>query len=256
MTRKKVVPQSIVTRYNLLLDAAGIDRRTQMRLDAVRLRIADRASRAVQQFGQGVALEIGSGTGTFSDEFRSHFSTYITLDYEVRSSSLQVQGDGQSLPFGDQSFDTVISIDVLEHIPHPWQMFSEIKRVLVPGGRLILITPFYFWAHEEPYDFFRVSKYGLLQMCKENSMEVLRIEPTCGIVASFGLLTTVALTRLLYRIPPVLALALRLSHLVQKSLLLWMDDRVDRSKRFAQGHVIVAAKMQGGFSTKLDSVEV
>jgi SAM-dependent methyltransferase len=244
MTRKKVVPQSIAPRYNLLLDAAGIDRRTQMHLDAVRIRIADRTSSAVQQFGQGVALEIGSGTGAFADEFRSRFSTYITLDYEARSSNLQIQGDGQSLPFGDQSFNTVISIDVLEHVRHPWKMFTEIKRVLVPGGRLILITPFFFWAHEEPYDFFRVSKYGLLQMCQENGMEVLRIEPTCGFVASLGLLTTVALTRLLHRLPPLLVLALRLSCLVQKSLLLWVDDRVDRSKRFAQGHLIVAAKMQ------------
>jgi SAM-dependent methyltransferase len=243
LAQQNVVSQSTGVRYNLLLDAAGIDRRTQMHLDAVRLRIADRASRAVEQFGEGAALEIGSGTGTFSDEFHTRFSSYITLDYEARSSNLQVQGDGQSLPFGDQSFNTVISIDVLEHVQHPWQMFSEIKRVLVPGGRLILITPFFFWAHEEPYDFFRVSRYGLLQMCQENGMQVLKMEPTCGFVASLGLLTTVALTRLLYRIPPVLVLVLRLSHLVQKSLLLWVDDRVDRSKRFAQGHLLVAAKL-------------
>lgn len=242
MIPEKIIPKARTTKYNDLLDAVGMDSQTQLRLDAVRLRIADMSSKAVQKYGQGRALEIGSGTGTFSDEFRSHFSTYVTLDYEVRSRNLQVQGDGQVLPFEHNSFNTVISIDVLEHVQHPWKMFSEINRILIPGGKMILITPFYFWAHEEPNDYFRVSKYGLLHLCKENNMEILQLQPTCGVVASYGLLTTIALTRLLYRIPPVLIFALRFSHLVQKSFLLWLDDNVDRSKRFAQGHIVVATK--------------
>ena len=122
------------------------------------------------------------------------------------------------------------------------QMFAEIRRVLKVGGRMILITPFYFWAHEEPHDYFRVSKYGLLHLCEINNLKLLEIEHTCGVISTYGLLITIALTRLFYKFPVLLKFMLRISQVVQKTILLWFDDRIDRSKRFAQGHLIVASK--------------
>lgn len=55
---------------------------------------------------------------------------------------LQV-GSAVSLPFADDSFDTVVCWEVLEHIPRGSepQVFREIRRVLRPGGRLYLSTP-------------------------------------------------------------------------------------------------------------------
>lgn len=230
------------TRYNRLLDAAGIESATQMRLDGVRTRIADRALAVVRRYGRGRALDIGAGALAFADEFRPHFDNYTTLDYEVRSPRLQVRGDGQRLPFPAGSFDTVLSIDVLEHVPHPWEMWAEMSRVLAPGGTIIIVTPFFFWAHEEPYDFFRISKYGLQQLCAEQQLTIRHLEPTCGFVATLGLLATITITRLLYRQPAVLRPVLSLSGALQRRLLLPLDDRIDRSKRFAQGHVLAAQK--------------
>jgi SAM-dependent methyltransferase len=46
-----------------------------------------------------------------------------------------------TLPFADASFDTVLSFQVLEHIVDPTVYLSEIRRVLAPGGRLVLATP-------------------------------------------------------------------------------------------------------------------
>jgi SAM-dependent methyltransferase len=230
------------TRYNRLLDAAGVDPATQMRLDGVRTRIADRALAVVRQFGRGRALDIGAGALYFADEFRPHFASYTTLDYEVRSPRLQLRGDGQRLPFASSAFDTVISIDVLEHVPHPWEMWAEMSRVLAPGGTIIIVTPFFFWAHEEPYDFYRISKYGLQQLCAEQHLHLAHLQATCGFVATLGLLATVTITRLFHRQPAVLRLVLRASRAFQMHVLLPLDDRIDRSKRFAQGHVLAAQK--------------
>lgn len=49
----------------------------------------------------------------------------------------------EKLPFGDQSFDCVTCIEVLEHVPSSsWSTaLREMLRVLIPGGRLILRTP-------------------------------------------------------------------------------------------------------------------
>jgi len=229
-------------RYNRLLDAAGIPPALQLRLDAVRTRIADRTSAAIRRVGRGRALDIGAGSLAFADEFASFFSSYTSLDYEIRSQRLGVQGDGQRLPFAANTFDTLISVDVLEHVPHPWEMLAEIERVLAPGGCAVLVTPFFFWAHEEPADFYRLSKYGLALLCRELNLEVVSMEPTCGFIASLGLLGTVAITRLLHRWPPVLRPVLLASRAFQLSVLLFLDDRIDRSKRFAQGHVLIARK--------------
>jgi arsenite methyltransferase len=47
-----------------------------------------------------------------------------------------VQGEAESLPFADESFDVVISNGVIDLIPDKDAVFSELNRVLVPGGRL------------------------------------------------------------------------------------------------------------------------
>jgi 2-polyprenyl-3-methyl-5-hydroxy-6-metoxy-1,4-benzoquinol methylase len=46
-----------------------------------------------------------------------------------------------TLPFADHSFDVVVAGEVLEHVPHPDRMLSEIRRLLTPNGRLVLSTP-------------------------------------------------------------------------------------------------------------------
>jgi SAM-dependent methyltransferase len=50
--------------------------------------------------------------------------------------------------FADQSLDVVLSFDVLEHVPEPTHAFTDIARILAPGGGLMFSVPFLFWAHE------------------------------------------------------------------------------------------------------------
>jgi 2-polyprenyl-3-methyl-5-hydroxy-6-metoxy-1,4-benzoquinol methylase len=51
--------------------------------------------------------------------------------------------DAQRLSHPDASFDTIISCETIEHLPHPRQALAEFSRVLKPGGRLFLTTPNY-----------------------------------------------------------------------------------------------------------------
>jgi ubiquinone/menaquinone biosynthesis C-methylase UbiE len=55
-----------------------------------------------------------------------------------------VQGDAQSLPFADNSFDVVVSCETIEHLPRVQAGLAEMFRVTRPGGRLFLTTPNYF----------------------------------------------------------------------------------------------------------------
>jgi SAM-dependent methyltransferase len=55
--------------------------------------------------------------------------------------SHRVVGSGEDLPFAAASFDIVASAWVLEHLDHPGLVFSEVRRVLVNGGRFVFVTP-------------------------------------------------------------------------------------------------------------------
>jgi len=55
-----------------------------------------------------------------------------------------VQGDAQSLPFADSSFDMVVSCETIEHLPQVQAAAFEMHRVTRPGGKLFLTTPNYF----------------------------------------------------------------------------------------------------------------
>jgi SAM-dependent methyltransferase len=52
----------------------------------------------------------------------------------------------------DASVDVVISNHALEHVPHPLRSLQELRRVLAPGGRVVLCLPFDDWRRQRRYD--------------------------------------------------------------------------------------------------------
>lgn len=94
-------------------------------------------------------LDIGCGNGLFATH---SFSQKIDtgLDYDTNAVKAAertgiykevILADARSLPFKDESFNTVISICALEHISQADKVFSGIYRVLKKGGRLIFTVP-------------------------------------------------------------------------------------------------------------------
>jgi uncharacterized protein YbaR (Trm112 family)/SAM-dependent methyltransferase len=72
-----------------------------------------------------------------------------------------VSGDGHYLPFLPGSFDGVWVCAVLEHLENPFQVSSEIYRILKPGGFVLVSAPFMFPLHGSPHDYFRYTASGL-----------------------------------------------------------------------------------------------
>lgn len=58
----------------------------------------------------------------------------------IENVSLQV-GDATQLDFADGEFDKILCSEVIEHIPDASKALSEMRRVLKPGGKLVLSTP-------------------------------------------------------------------------------------------------------------------
>jgi SAM-dependent methyltransferase len=86
--------------------------------------------------------------------------------------------DGWNLPFLSNSFDTIVSFEVFEHVFNPEQILSEIYRVLKPGGHILITTPFCWGEHEQPYDFIRYTSFGMESILERNEFKVLSITKT------------------------------------------------------------------------------
>ena len=92
-------------------------------------------------------LDIGGGMGRMSIPLsRRHFVTLTDISPQMldlaaphASDRLRLrQADARRLPFADESFDFVLCIDVLPHIPEPADAVAEARRVLSPGGTLVI----------------------------------------------------------------------------------------------------------------------
>ena len=99
-------------------------------------------------------LEVGSLD--VNGSVRSLFSgEYVGIDMR-EGPGVDVVGYASALPFADDSFEVVVSTEMLEHDPAPWASLAEMGRVLRPGGHLLLTARGNgFGEHHEPDDFFR-----------------------------------------------------------------------------------------------------
>ncbi|CAN5263615.1 hypothetical protein BH23GEM4_BH23GEM4_11570 [soil metagenome] len=65
------------------------------------------------------------------------------------------------LPMRNGTFDAVLCTQTLEHLEWPREAVAEMHRVLKPGGALYLSAPMAHCEHQQPYDFFRYTSFGL-----------------------------------------------------------------------------------------------
>ncbi|HMT28118.1 MAG TPA: class I SAM-dependent methyltransferase [Bacteroidia bacterium] len=123
-------------------------------------------------------LDLGCGVKPFKHMYDKFSTRSVGIDVAQSphgSEKVDVVYDGKNIPFSDQEFDIVFSTEVMEHVPDPNHFLSEINRVLQPGGILIMTTPFMVSLHEEPYDFYRYTKYGIQHMLMNAGFEVKNI---------------------------------------------------------------------------------
>ena len=93
-------------------------------------------------------LDVGCGTTNLIAELRRDLQKDVFgIDASVAMLA-QSPGRGcvagslaEQLPFGDNTFDGVLSINLLEHVAEPRRVLQELVRVLRVGGRLALATP-------------------------------------------------------------------------------------------------------------------
>lgn len=85
------------------------------------------------------------------------------------------------LPFSDDQFDQILLTDVFCHIEKPWKMMPELSRILKPGGKLILATPFHYWMSDYPHQYFHPTDKGLEVLCRDAGLHIIELSSYGGL---------------------------------------------------------------------------
>lgn len=85
----------------------------------------------------GRSIELGSGIGTLPQTCPRVEPT----DVEATPWTSEVV-DAEELPYADWSLANLVLVDVFHHLARPAQFFDEASRVLMPGGRVVILDPY------------------------------------------------------------------------------------------------------------------
>jgi len=157
---------------------------------------------------RGRMLDVGAGTGIYFDALSSYATEIEALDSSedmVRSAALYCEASGLShihprvgsadaLPYEAASFDTVISLDTLHHVPHLGRVLAEVARVLKDGGSFLVFepnicNPLMFLAHALPREERRAlarNRPAVLKRNLETRFETVRWSGVSTMVTQCG----------------------------------------------------------------------
>ena len=152
-------------------------------------------------------LNIGCGYGWFerwaADNAATRVAAIDVTDSDLDTARRHVTdprvefkvGSAIEIPYPDASFDTVVSWEVIEHIPRQAEpkMFAEVKRVLKPGGHFLLSTPNRHWLSIllDPtvlmIDHRHYSIQALDEIGRSQGFKLVRHEVKCGWVEALDM---------------------------------------------------------------------
>ena len=131
----------------------------------------------------GEFLDFGCGSTPYKSCFPLSQS-YIGLEYDRKlddgkyySDGTNYYYDGALIPFADNSFDAIVSFQVLEHIKDLHTSLCELKRVSRPGAVFLFTVPLLWPEHETPFDFRRFTRWGITDIFDAAGLEVSDVVP-------------------------------------------------------------------------------
>lgn len=151
------------------------------------------ASKLIRLAADGNVLDVGAGTKPYLNEMLKQESRVTTLDLKPGA---DIQADFTKWK-GTQIYDTITAFQVLEHVSDPDLFMLNARIHLKEHGKMIITVPFMWREHEEPLDFHRWTRYGLLELAKEHGFEVRLLEPSTG----FWLAIVLQINYYLLRLP-------------------------------------------------------
>ena len=132
-------------------------------------------------------LDVGAGDRPYDELFRDA-AEIVAVDVPGNPGA-DLHGSVDALPVEDASFDVVLCLQVLEHVPDPAAAVRELRRVVRPGGRVLASTHGVYPFHPNPDDLGRWTHAGLERLFLTNAeWTSVTVRPGAGTTATVAML--------------------------------------------------------------------
>ena len=131
---------------------------------------------------KGKLLDVGCGVMPYRSFLRAEtkIDEYVGMDLANTEIYDQIKPDiswdGYNIPLPNDSVDSVLLTEVLEHCPEPNAVLKDVNRVLKGDGYVVFSVPFLWYLHETPWDFYRYTPFAMKKMFEENNFELEKLE--------------------------------------------------------------------------------
>ncbi len=136
---------------------------------------------------KGRVVDIGGGR---NPDYFEYFKKGSDVQIEPLDGSLSgIDFEIDILPYSDDSIDTVIACNVLEHVYNHKFLLNEMSRILKPKtGRIIGFVPFWVGYHPDPHDYFRYTSEALGRLLSESNFTDINISAIGGgpVIANYN----------------------------------------------------------------------
>jgi SAM-dependent methyltransferase len=148
--------------------------------------------RALREHARGEVLDVGGWDFVLSAARHGvQFDRWTTLEVDphrlLETTDPRVRvvhGDGCAMTLETSSFDTVLNLQVLEHVFEPIRMVEEIARVLRPGGRAVFLIPTTSTMHLAPHYHGNFSRFWIERVMERAGLEIVELRPLGGVWSS------------------------------------------------------------------------
>jgi len=130
--------------------------------------------------GQARVLDYGCGVAPYREDLPPG-ARYVGADIPGNpSADVEIRADG-TVPVPDGEQDLVLSSQVLEHVEDTDTYLAECRRVLRPGGSLVLTTHGIMYYHRDPEDYWRWTRAGLESLLRRHRFDIASVRGVIGL---------------------------------------------------------------------------
>ncbi len=138
----------------------------------------------LKEHAKGKLLDLGCGKVPLYAAYKNFVTDNICVDWSNslhKNPHLDFECNlNERLPFQDEDVDTIILSDVLEHLPEPQKLWFEMNRILKRNGKVLMNIPFFYWLHEEPFDYYRYTEFALRRFAEVSGFRVIYLSNSGG----------------------------------------------------------------------------
>lgn len=129
---------------------------------------------------KGKLLDFGCGAKPYKELF-VNVDEYVGVDFNSEGHShkdevIDFYYNGEVLPFENNTFDSIFTSEVFEHVFNLKNILNELNRVLKIDGRVLITCPFVWEEHEIPNDYARYTQFALKNLISNAGFEIIEFK--------------------------------------------------------------------------------